>query len=43
MFVGTFTTKDQLTKCMAVILLPYKKNIMAKFEKLGVLIMDNYT
>lgn len=41
--MSAFTTKDQLTKCMAVILLQYKENIMAKFEKLGVLIMDNYT
>lgn len=28
---------------MAVILFQYKENIMAKFEKLEVLIMDNYT
>lgn len=42
-FVSTFTTTDQLTKGMAVILLQYKENVMAKFEKLEVLIMDNYT
>lgn len=42
-FVSIFPTTDQLTKGMAVILFQYKENIMAKFEKLEVLIMDNCT
>jgi hypothetical protein len=43
LFASMLIIEDQFTNSMARILLQCTKNVVAKFEKLGVIIMCNYT